>query len=67
MSVSDLPANTRPLDGSAPKLKAPPGATDCHIHLYLPGFDAQPGGPKIPELATVENYRQIQQYQVEHQ
>ncbi|WP_432415881.1 amidohydrolase family protein [Chromohalobacter israelensis] len=49
-------------DGPAPKLKAPPGATDCHIHLYLPGFDAQPGGPKIPELATVENYRQIQRW-----
>ncbi|NWO57516.1 amidohydrolase family protein [Chromohalobacter israelensis] len=60
--MSDLPANTRPLDGPAPKLKAPPGATDCHIHLYLPGFDAQPGGPKIPELATVENYRQIQRW-----
>ncbi|GHA92923.1 D-galactarolactone isomerase [Modicisalibacter luteus] len=58
--MSDIPANTRPLDGPAPVLKAPPGATDCHIHIYLPGFEAQPGGPAIPELATVEDYRQVQ-------
>ncbi|WP_134017385.1 amidohydrolase family protein [Modicisalibacter xianhensis] len=60
MKVSEIPANTRPLDGPAPALKTPPGATDCHIHIYLPGFDAQPGGPAIPELATVEDYRQVQ-------
>jgi D-galactarolactone isomerase len=58
--VSDIPANTRPLDGPSPVLKAPPGATDCHIHIYLPGFEAQPGGPAIPELATVDDYRQVQ-------
>lgn len=58
--MSDIPANTRPLDGPAPVLKAPPGATDCHIHIYLPGFEAQPGGPAIPELATVDDYRQVQ-------
>lgn len=56
----DIPANTRPLEGPAPLLKAPPGATDCHTHFYLPGFDAQPGGPEIPELATVEDYRKVQ-------
>lgn len=60
--MSEIPANTRPLDGPAPKLTAPAGATDCHIHLYLPGFDAQPGGPKIPELATVEDYRKLQRW-----
>lgn len=57
-----IPANTRPLTGRPPALKAPAGATDCHVHLYLPGFDAQPGGPKIPELATVADYRQLQQW-----
>ena len=56
-----IPANTRPLGGPAPSLKAPPGATDCHIHMYLPGYEAQPGGPQIPELATVGDYRQVQQ------
>lgn len=58
--MSDIPANTRPLDGPAPALEAPPGATDCHIHIYPPGFEGQPGGPAIPELATLEDYRQVQ-------
>lgn len=58
--METIPDNTRPLDGPAPQLEAPAGATDCHIHLYLPGFESQPGGPKIPELATVEDYRQVQ-------
>lgn len=58
--MATIPANTRPLDGPKPRLEAPRGATDCHIHLYLPGYEAQPGGPKIPELATVEDYRRVQ-------
>lgn len=56
-----IPDNTRPLDGPKPALATPPGATDCHIHLYLPGYEAQPGGPQIPELATVEHYRRVQE------
>ncbi|NVF16372.1 amidohydrolase family protein [Vreelandella maris] len=56
-----IPANTRPLTGQPPALKAPAGATDCHMHLYLPGYEAQPGGPNIAELATVADYRQVQQ------
>jgi D-galactarolactone isomerase len=31
------------------------------MHLYLPGYGAQPGGPSIAELATVADYRQVQQ------
>jgi D-galactarolactone isomerase len=31
------------------------------MHLYLPGYEAQPGGPGIAELATVADYRQVQQ------
>ncbi|ODC02742.1 amidohydrolase [Terasakiispira papahanaumokuakeensis] len=57
-----IPENTRPLTGPAPRLKAPAGATDCHVHVFLPGFEAQPGGPQIAELATVENYRALQQW-----
>lgn len=56
-----IPDNTRPLDGPKPKLVAPPGATDCHIHLYPPGFESEPGGPPIAEVATVEHYRRVQQ------
>lgn len=58
--MASIPDNTRPLDGPSPQLKAPAGATDCHIHLYLPGYEAQPGGPPIVELATVEDYRRVQ-------
>lgn len=57
-----IPANTRPLTGTHPRLKAPAGATDCHVHLYLPGYEAQPGGPKIPELATVADYQALQKW-----
>lgn len=57
-----IPVNTRPLTGTPPRLKAPAGATDCHVHLYLPGYEAQPGGPKIPELATVADYQALQKW-----
>lgn len=57
-----IPENTRPLTGSTPQLRAPAGATDCHVHVFLPGFEAQEGGPPIAELATVENYRALQQW-----
>lgn len=56
------PENTRPLTGSAPNLKAPAGSTDCHVHVFLPGFEAEPGGPQIAQWATVEDYRKIQQW-----
>lgn len=57
-----IPENTRPLTGPTPQLRAPAGATDCHTHVFLPGFEAQEGGPPIAELATVENYRALQQW-----
>jgi D-galactarolactone isomerase len=31
------------------------------MHLYLPGFEAQLGGPSIAELATAADYREVQQ------
>ncbi len=58
--MSAIPANTRPLDGPPPRLSAPAAATDCHIHLYLPGHEPQPGGPPVAELATVADYRRVQ-------
>lgn len=58
--MGSIPANSKPLTGPAPALKAPAGATDCHIHLYLPGFEPQPGGPPVAELATVEDYAVVQ-------
>jgi D-galactarolactone isomerase len=58
--MGSIPANTRPLSGPAPILKTPPGATDCHMHIYLEGFESQPGGPPVKELATVEDYAAVQ-------
>ena len=58
--MTGIPANTRPLDGPAPRLKTPAGATDCHMHIYMPGFEAQPGGPPIAELATPDDYAVVQ-------
>jgi D-galactarolactone isomerase len=59
--MAEIPANTRPLDGASPRLKAPAGATDCHMHFFLDGFSAQAGGPPIAELATVEDYAVVQE------
>lgn len=58
---TEISDNTRPLSGPAPVLEAPKGATDCHIHLYLPGYRIQPSGPRITEYATIADYRQVQQ------
>lgn len=58
--MSAIPANTRPLEGPAPRVETPPGAIDCHMHLFLPGFEPRPGGPGIAELATVADYHRVQ-------
>lgn len=58
--MSDIPANTRPLDGPPPRLALPAGATDCHMHIFAEGFDSRPGGPPIAQLATVDDYRVVQ-------
>lgn len=50
----------RKLTGSKPKTSMPAGATDTQMHMYLPGFPAQPGGPDLPEgLPGPEEYRQV--------
>lgn len=58
--MAGIPANTRPLEGPAPRLQAPPGTIDCHIHIYSEGHEPQPGGPPIAELATVDDYAVVQ-------
>jgi D-galactarolactone isomerase len=40
-----------------PKLQAPPGAADCHIHIFDPRFS--PAAAK-PAHATVDDYRLLQ-------
>jgi len=43
-----------------PRLAAPAGATDTHIHIYREDTPAAPGGPPIPGHFPVEMYREMQ-------
>jgi D-galactarolactone isomerase len=51
----------RKLRGERAKTRLPRGAIDTQTHMYLPGFDAQPGGPPLPPgaLPTPDQYRQV--------
>jgi len=44
----------------APKLKAPPGACDCHMHIYDPRFSGEPSWPVPLPHAPVSAYRLVQ-------
>src|SRR5262245_58258290 len=44
----------------APKLKAPPNATDCHHHVYNAKFPVDPKATLRPADASVEDYRALQ-------
>ncbi|XUY28651.1 amidohydrolase family protein [Agrobacterium sp. rho-8.1] len=54
----------RKLSGDPPKTKLPRGAVDAQMHLYLPGFEAQAGGPPLPggTLPDAAQYRQFVQW-----
>src|SRR5438093_10120221 len=44
-----------------PKLGAPQGACDCHMHIYDPERFAMPPSPRVaPSNATVSHYRLLQ-------
>ena len=45
----------------APRLKAPPGACDTHIHIYGPKdkYPVAPTAPFAPTFAPVEAYRKV--------
>lgn len=51
----------RPLSGRAPAIRLPTGAVDTQMHMYLPGFAAQPGGPPLPggALPDASQYRRV--------
>ncbi|RYE33486.1 MAG: amidohydrolase [Hyphomicrobiales bacterium] len=40
----------------APRLKAPAGACDCHMHIFEPRFPARIDTPYKPPVATVPDY-----------
>lgn len=52
----------RPVSGRTPRLKAPPGACDTHIHFYRTGYPRAPRGPAPPPDAWVPEYRQLQRW-----
>jgi D-galactarolactone isomerase len=49
------------MSAAPPRLKAPQGACDTHMHIYDPRFPQAPGGPKPPGSFTVEAYRGLQE------
>ncbi|MEZ5830150.1 MAG: amidohydrolase family protein [Dongiaceae bacterium] len=55
------PPLVRTLTGVPPRLKAPPGACDAHIHFYDRRHPALPGTLNPPD-ATVADYRQVMQW-----
>ncbi len=48
-------------DFPAPKLRAPAGACDCHMHIFEPRFPPRADSPYPPPVATVADYRRIVQ------
>ena len=44
-----------------PKLNAPPGSCDCHMHIYDTRFAPSPHWKQTPPVAPVETYRKLQQ------
>jgi D-galactarolactone isomerase len=52
---------TRILTGEPPRLKAPAGTCDTHIHFYDSRYAALPGTPMATD-ASVEEYAQVKQW-----
>jgi len=52
---------TRILTGEPPRLKAPAGTTDTHMHFYDSRYPTMPGTP-VPANASVEDYRQVMRW-----
>jgi D-galactarolactone isomerase len=53
-------SQTVPWSSEQPKLKAPPNACDCHMHIYDSRFPAAPAAKLHPGDATVDDYRRLQ-------
>jgi D-galactarolactone isomerase len=51
----------RPLSGRAPKLKAPKGTCDTHIHFYDSSYPTLAGTP-LPADASTADYKQVMQW-----
>ena len=50
----------RTFEGRRPGIAMPKGAIDTQMHMYLPGFPAQAGGPPVPEgTPGPDEYRRL--------
>ncbi len=49
------------MSGRKPKLVAPPGMCDTHMHFYDTLVPSAPGGPPLPGDFSVPMYRELQQ------
>ena len=48
------------MSGKIPRLVAPPGACDTHMHFYDENVPSAPGGPPLPGHFTVPMYQELQ-------
>ncbi|MGU3401114.1 amidohydrolase family protein [Brucellaceae bacterium D45D] len=51
----------RQTDGPRPRTLLPTGSVDSHVHLYMPGFPAEPNGSNLPlePLPTPQQYKMV--------
>ncbi|WHA41090.1 amidohydrolase family protein [Agrobacterium larrymoorei] len=53
----------RTFEGRQPKFTLPKGAIDTQMHMYLPGFPGQAGGPPVPEgTHGPDEYRRLMKW-----
>lgn len=52
-------ATTRPLSGRKPRLSAPKGMCDTHMHFYTARYPKHPKGPDLPADAVPADYRKL--------
>lgn len=51
---------TRTFEGRSPRVAVPRGTIDTQMHMYLPGFPQQAGGPPVPEgTPGPDEYRRL--------
>lgn len=53
----------RTFEGRAPRVVMPKGTIDTQMHMYLPGFPQQAGGPPVPEgTPGPQEYRRLMRW-----
>lgn len=57
--MSNRPAAADPAQ-TRPRLQAPAGSCDCHMHIFDPRFPTRGDSPYTPPAASIEDYRAVQ-------